>query len=282
VTLQAAPQARPLTRRDLPAVQAMLDADPVTNVFVSARLDLVGIDSLSRSGELFGFWQDGRLAALCYSGANLVPVNASAAALDAFGAHASRQVRRASSVVGPAPAALALGERLRAAWGAPREVRANQPLLAIGHESHVPPDPMVRQVRADEIDTLMPAAVAMFTEEVGVDPRADGGAAIYHARVSELVHSGRAYARIEAGRVVFKAEVGAVSRYACQLQGVWVHPDLRGRGLSVPAMAAVVRHALRDHADIVSLYVNDYNTRARASYRSVGFDEVGSFATVLF
>ena len=85
---------------------------------------------------------------------------------------------------------------------------------------------------------------------VGVDPRADGGAAIYHARVSELVHSGRAYARIEAGRVVFKAEVGAVSRYACQLQGVWVHPDLRGRGLSVPAMAAVVRHALRDHADI--------------------------------
>ena len=79
-----------------------------------------------------------------------------------------------------------------------------------------------------------------------------------------------------------KAEVGAVSRDACQLQGVWVHPKLRGRGLSVPAMAAVVRHCLRDHADVVSLYVNDYNTRARATYASVGFSEVGTFATVLF
>jgi uncharacterized protein len=282
VTLQAAPKARPLTRRDLPAVRAMLDADPVTNVFVSARLDLVGIDALSRSGELFGHWQEGRLTSLCYSGANLVPVNATDAALDVFAAQASRQVRRASSVVGPADAALALGERLRGAWGPPREVRANQPLMAIGHESPVPPDPEVRQVHADEIDVLMPAAIAMFTEEVGVDPRADGGAAIYHARVSELVHSGRAYARIESGRVVFKAEVGAVSRHACQLQGVWVHPRLRGRGLSVPGMAAVVRHALRDHADIVSLYVNDYNTRARASYRAAGFAEVGTFATVLF
>jgi predicted GNAT family acetyltransferase len=32
----------------------------------------------------------------------------------------------------------------------------------------------------------------------------------------------------------------------------------------------------------VSLYVNDYNTKALAAYRRVGFREVGSFATVLF
>ena len=150
------------------------------------------------------------------------------------------------------------------------------------HASTVPDDPLVRLVRPDEVDVLMPAAVAMFTEEVGVDPRAEGGAALYRARVSELVHTGRAYARIENGRVVFKAEVGAVSRHACQLQGVWVDPDLRGRGLSVAAMSAVVRQAMRDHADVVSLYVNDYNVRARATYRAVGFTDVDTFATVLF
>ena len=137
--------------------------------------------------------------------------------------------------------------------------------------------------RQNGLDVISPVNdEGVFTEEVGVDPRADGGAAIYHARVSELVHTGRAYARIENGRVVFKAEVGAVSRHACQVQGVWVHPALRGRRLSVPAMAAVVRHCLRDHADVVSLYVNDYNARARASYASVGFSEVGTCATELF
>jgi predicted GNAT family acetyltransferase len=46
-------------------------------------------------------------------------------------------------------------------------------------------------------------------------------------------------------------------------------------------MAAVVEHARR-LAPVVSLYVNDYNYKARASYRRVGFEQVGTFATVLF
>ena len=41
-------------------------------------------------------------------------------------------------------------------------------------------------MRPEELDILMPAAIAMFTEEVGVSPlRADGGAG-YRARVSDL------------------------------------------------------------------------------------------------
>lgn len=280
--MQAAPEARPLTSDDLDVVRGLLDADPVVNVFVSSRLDIAGIESLSRSQELLGYWEDERLVALCYAGANLVPVNASARAVRFFASQATRQVRRSSSVVGRAAAALALAELLRPTWGEPRDVRPRQPVMAIDHASAVAADSRVRLVRPDEVDVLMPAAVAMFTEEVGVDPRAEGGAALYRARVSELVHTGRAYARIEDGRVVFKAEVGAVSRHACQLQGVWVHPDLRGQGLSVPAMSAVVRQAMRDHADVVSLYVNDYNTRALATYRAVGFCDVDTFATVLF
>ena len=40
-------------------------------------------------------------------------------------------------------------------------------------------------------------------------------------------------------------------------------PERRGRGLSAPGMAAVVRYALRRIAPLVSLYVNDYNRAAR-------------------
>jgi predicted GNAT family acetyltransferase len=35
-------------------------------------------------------------------------------------------------------------------------------------------------------------------------------------------------------------------------------------------------------APVVSLYVNDYNSAARAAYMRVGFAEVGSFMSVLF
>jgi predicted GNAT family acetyltransferase len=61
-----------------------------------------------------------------------------------------------------------------------------------------------------------------------------------------------------------------------------VAPHLRGRGLSAPGLATVVDTALAELAPVVSLYVNDYNTAARAAYRKVGFSDYGTFMSVLF
>jgi len=122
----------------------------------------------------------------------------------------------------------------------------------------------------------------MFTEEVGVSPLIGDGGAAYRARVAELIRAGRAFARIEDGRVIFKAEVGAATSQACQVQGVWVRPEFRGRGLAAPGMAAVVTEARRAIAPVVSLYVNDFNAPARAAYQRTGFRQVGEFMSVLF
>jgi predicted GNAT family acetyltransferase len=145
----------------------------------------------------------------------------------------------------------------------------------------VPADPLVRRVREDEIDILLPACVAMFTEEVGVSPLAGGGADPYRARIAELVRAGRAFARIESGRVLTKAEVGAVGDGVCQVQGVWTTPELRGHGFGLAAMAQVVELA-RDITPVVSLYVNDFNVVARHVYERVGFHQSTTFSTVLF
>jgi len=82
--------------------------------------------------------------------------------------------------------------------------------------------------------------------------------------------------------VVFKAEVAASSPYACQVQGVYVAPDRRGEGLAAAGMAAVVVHALRDIAPVVSLYVNEHNVPARRAYLRAGFEEDGTFSTIMF
>ena len=63
---------------------------------------------------------------------------------------------------------------------------------------------------------------------------------------------------------------------------MWVAPDRRGEGLAVAGMAAVVRACLAEIAPVVSLYVNDFNAPALAAYRRVGFQQLGTFATVLF
>jgi uncharacterized protein len=273
---------RVLGRADEPEVKALLARDPVANVFVASRLRSTGLEPTRTGGEVWGFHESGRLVSLCYSGANMVPVAASRAAVDAFAERALRQGRRCSSLVGPAGMVLPLWDLLRPHWGRAREVRAAQPLLAIDAPPAVLADPAVRRVRLDEVDVLLPASVAMFTEEVGVSPLGDDGGALYRARVAEIVRDGRAYARFDGGEVLFKAEIGAATRSACQVQGVWVRPERRGEGISVGGMAAVVLLAQRHVAPVVSLYVNDYNLAARAAYRRVGFRETGTFASVLF
>lgn len=273
---------RLLDARDIDDVRALLARDPVADAFVGARIEAAGLDSWRLGAELWGYGERGRLESLCYSGANLVPVQASADAVRAFADRARRQGRRCSSIVGPSGAVLDLWRVLQPHWGRAREVREVQPLLAVDGPPQTADDPKVRLVRPEEIDVLMPACVAMFTEEVGVSPLAGDGGALYRARVEELIASGRAFARIEDGQVVFKAEVGAATRAACQVQGVWVHPSLRGRGVGTAGMAAVVRQAQASIAPVVSLYVNDFNAAARRSYAKVGFRQVGTFASVLF
>jgi predicted GNAT family acetyltransferase len=268
---------------DLEAALEVLGRDPVANAFVASRVNVAGLDPWRLGGEMWGWYAGGRLASLCYAGANLVPVCAGSDAIRAFAERARRSGRRCSSIVGPAGPTAELWSLLEPTWGPAREVRSQQPLMVTrALPADVAPDPLVRRVRRDEIDVVMPACVAMFTEEVGVSPLAGDGGLLYQARVAELVTNGRSFARIEDGRVVFKAEIGAVTRHACQIQGVWVAPEYRGRRLSESGMAAVLHYALRDVAPIVSLYVNDYNAPARAAYHRVGFTEVGAFMSVLF
>ena len=273
---------RLLTDRDRDEALALCDRDPVANVFVSARLRASGLDPMRLGAQVWGFHEAARLVSLCYVGANMVPVEAVPAAVTAFAGRARKQGRRCSSIAGPAAVVDDLWRQLAPYWDRPREIRQHQPLMAIAGDPLVHPDPAVRPVRPSEVGILLPASVAMFTEEVGVSPVGVDGGAAYRARVSELVAGGRSLAKIEDGKVVFKAEIGAVTPKVCQVQGVWVPPELRGCGHASRGMAAVVAFARRTLAPVVSLYVNDFNIPARAAYRRVGFAEVGRFMSVLF
>lgn len=269
-------------------VLAMCTADPVGTVLASVRLEHALESGLrAAGGEVWGYGEDGELVAACWVGANLVPIvppELDAAtrrrALDSLSELGATRGRRCSSIVGPRDDVLDLWERLRGSWPPARDVRDDQPSMAIEEPSQVSPDPLVRRSRPDELDVVLPACVAMFSEEVGYSPLGSGG--YYEARVRSLIAQGRSFVRMEDGQVVFKAEVAAVALGVGQVQGVWVTPDRRGEGLSEVGMAAVVETTRAEIAPVVSLYANAYNERALAAYRAVGFRQVGTYATVLF
>ncbi len=264
--------------RDPRAVLRVLDDDPVGSCMVAARVAEYGVEPHAIGGEL---WTRRRAEeSLCFAGANLIPLRGSVHDMHAFADKAMSTARRCSSLVGHAELVLPMWERLQAAWGPARDIRDQQPLLALGCQPASAIDPAVRRVRIDELDAYLVAAVDMFIGEVGIDPRVGDGGRGYRRRIANLIAAGRAWARFDHGEVVFKAEVGSQSPAVGQIQGVWVHPDRRGQGLGTAGTAALAA-AVVDGGRVASLYVNGFNTVARAAYERVGFTQVGTFATVL-
>jgi uncharacterized protein len=264
--------------RDAKAVGRVFDGDPVGCCMVAARVAEHGIDPAAIGGELWT--RRGADESLCYAGANLIPLRGALADLTAFADKAMTSARRCSSLVGRAELVLPMWRRLETTWGPARDVREEQPLMALAGRPDCPIDSGVRRVRIDELDAYLVAAVDMFIGEVGIDPRLGDGGRGYRRRVAGLIAAGRAWARFEHGEVVFKAEVGSQSPAVGQIQGVWVHPERRGHGIGTAGTAALAA-AVVDSGRIASLYVNSFNTIARAAYTRIGFAEIGTFATVL-
>ncbi|MFV0458057.1 MAG: GNAT family N-acetyltransferase [Actinomycetales bacterium] len=274
------PHVRTLTDHDRNDLLALCRRDPVTNVFVMERA--LSPVPLSQGGQLWGWFEEAQLVSACWSGANFVLVEPTPAAVEAFAGRARTEGRRCMSIFGAAEPTLALWGLLEPHWKAPREIRPDQPVMVLDGPPAIPPDPGVRVAVPDDLDMLVPACVAMFTEEVGYSPVSGDGGWSYRARIEYLVRSGRSFLRVdEFGNVIFKAELGAISDTVAQVQGVYVHPQVRGRGLAAPGMAAVAELA-QAQVPVISLYVNEFNTPAVAAYRRAGFRQVGTFATVLF
>lgn len=267
---------------DAPLVRELVAADPVGSVFIGSRLD-AGVLNPAGPGVLWG-WPDRRPVALLHSGANLVPLAGDLAAVPAFVEAVGRR-RTCQSIVGPSWLALPLWDALSRRWGSSyrevRDVRQRQPVMSLSSPPVVAADPRVRPITSSEFGSYLEASVAMYTEEVGTDPLAGSGGTGYRSYCRWLVDTGRAFGIVENGRVIFKSDIGAASGGVAQIQGVWLDPSLRGRGLAAAAVAGVVEYVLADYAT-ASLYVNDFNLRAIRSYQRVGFATVGEFATVLY
>ncbi|WP_061960430.1 GNAT family N-acetyltransferase [Demequina flava] len=293
----------PAQRRDLEEMAALCAADPVTNVVPAMHVEV----ALASGVVPAGLWAVRRrsgwsrsLIGLVWGGANLTYVLPSSGDLSEdddvradLAAAIIGRLTRPAAMVGPAEITLDLWGRVEPWWAPAREVRPHQVSMSITGPARTVGAldvadlnlEAVRPAREIDYERLLPACVHMFIGEVGYDPMRHGRAA-YEDRLHYLIRAGRAYVQfgdIEGRReVVFKAEVGALGGGVAQLQGVWVHPSLRGRGLARAGLGAVIDGVRAHHAPTVSLYVNDFNEPAVAAYDAVGFDRHGAFATIMF
>lgn len=270
---------RPLGPDDLHDVEVLLAQRPIENLFLAAKLAEHGMDR-RRVGRLHGYERDGVLTAVCLDGGTVFPAGFDPGAVPAF-VEAIGPVRQAASILGPSMTALGLylglKERWPGAWGRVSNVRQRQLLMYLERMPKVPGDERVRKLTQTDYQSYLDASVHMYTDEIGTSPFRYGTG--YERFVKDRLRHGDAYGIVVDGEVIFKADLGPRLAGHAQLQGVWVHPEHRGEGLSVPAMAEMLRQAMVQYP-LISLYVNDFNTAAVRAYERLGFVTVGSLSTV--
>jgi RimJ/RimL family protein N-acetyltransferase len=253
-----------------PRLEQILDfcaQEPVERVFLEdvARRGL---------GRFAAVERDGRLAALCHVGTNVVP---SGEGCEVF---ADATVRgRARMIIGHERPVAELWQAARRRMPEPRDDRPGQPVYSIDK----PPEPGgtgLRPARLDDLDRLVPACAAAHSEEIGIDPLArdpDG----FRWRTRAQIAEGRSWVWLEDGAILFKAEASAWTPSAVQIQQVWVDPAHRGRGNAQRGMRDLCR-LLLGHVPVVCLFVRPENAPALRVYEAIGMERRFFFRSLIF
>lgn len=141
-----------------------------------------------------------------------------------------------------------------------------------------PPVPGLRPATMDELEPLMAVHAEMALEESGVNPL-EVDPEGFRQRCARRIEQGRAWAYVEKGRLIFKADVISQTPEVTYLEGVYVSPEERGRGYGVRCLSQLGRHLL-PHAKSICVLVNERNRAAQALYRKARYKLDGVYDTV--
>jgi GNAT superfamily N-acetyltransferase len=248
-------------------ILAFCAEDPVERVFLEdiARRGL---------GRFTALAENGRVEALCHSGANLVPSGRGCGVFAAVVAGS-----RARMIIGEQNAVSELWTAASRELPSPREDRPGQPVYVLDEAPESGETGLRAGVPAD-FELLLPACAAAHREEIGIDPleRDPEG---FRWRTRAQIDEGRSWLWTESGTILFKAEASAWTPSAVQLQQVWVDPAARGNGYAQRGLRDLCR-LLLERVPTVCLFVRRDNAPAIRVYEAIGMRHTITYRSLIF
>ncbi|HEX5707648.1 MAG TPA: GNAT family N-acetyltransferase [Pyrinomonadaceae bacterium] len=141
------------------------------------------------------------------------------------------------------------------------------------------PVPALRQANMGDLDVVVAAHARMAFDESGINPLETDPEG-FRLRCARRVGQGRVWVVVERGRLLFKADVVSETPEVVYLEGVYVAPEERGRGLGRRCLSQLCNDFL-SRAGSVALLVDERNDPAAQFYRSAGF-KLRSFYDTIF
>ncbi len=258
---------RELIEADRAEMQKLLQRYPLQSVFLQGLIDDYGICSPKLRGQFFGWFKDGELAAVALLGHQIMFCG-DAEALPAFAQTAVEIKAKGFVVFGPKQEVDHFGQLLSALG---RETQTVRDLCWYVCEKavHSVARLQLQQANLEHLEAIIEAQAQLLLEATGVDPRLadpDG----FRERVAARIKRGRTWIKVEAGKIVFKAELQSVTSTAIYLEGIWTHPEFRGRNIAKECVLELTQRRLQQQ-QAICLGVEPEEAAARHIYEYAGF-----------
>lgn len=267
-----------LSAEDESEVLAFLAVRAVHTVFIAGFIHDNGLESHLNRGTFFGCRDRlGQLEGVALIGHFTLVEARTEAALAAF-ARIAQDCPSAHMILGEQ-------ENVEAFWNyfakaGRTQRRACRELL---FEQKTPPEQFEPQIdlrlaTPDDLPIVLPVYAEMVCEESDVNPL-DVDPAGFKDRWLRRIEQGRVWVWIENGRLIFNADIMSDTPDVIYLEGIYVNPLNRGRGLGVRCLSQLSRDLLQ-RARSLCLLVNEQNQRARAFYERAGYTLYGYYDTI--
>jgi len=136
----------------------------------------------------------------------------------------------------------------------------------------------LRRATLDDLDKVAPIQAAMAEDESGKNPLVvdpDG----FRARCARRIEMGRVWMLEQDGDLVFKADIQADTPDVVYLEGVWVNPLKRSKGIGRKCLRQLCQELLTRTRSVCVL-VNEDNERAHTFFRMCNFKMRGVYDSI--
>ena len=261
-------------------VLSALSAPSLTNVIMSGFVRDNGLVSALNRGRFYAFRnQQNQLEGVALIGHSILFEAFSENAIQAFAKLARRME----------PAHLLMGEHtaVRKFWSyyADKEQspRLICPVVFLGRDEPFHESQSIdglRPATQKDLEHVVGAQASMALETSGVDPLKKDPVG-FRERYLRRIEQGRVWVLIKNDRLVFKTDVIADTPQATYIEGVYVSPEERGKGIGRDCVSALGRILLQ-HTKAIYLFVEQENTRTQSFYLNLGFSIGGQYDLLYF
>jgi GNAT superfamily N-acetyltransferase len=127
----------------------------------------------------------------------------------------------------------------------------------------------LRLATIDDLELIAPVHAAMSEAESGVNPLTVDPVG-FRQRCARRIERKRVWVVIENGMLVFKADIQADTPDVTYLEGIYVNPAMRSRGIGRACLSELTQQVLL-RSKSVCVLVNENNPKAHAFYRLSNF-----------